>query len=108
MQKQSENVQTNHIIVDEKSESAKEKCEVRSLKEAQTFVTDNRKTRLKKSKTYAKVFQSSQAQNYSCSGKNVMNLESIKKDLNCEDLSIISASPPAIAYKCNSLSLKSA
>ena len=97
MQKQSEYVQTNHMTVDEKFESANEKCEVRSLKEALKFVTDNRKTRLKKSKIYAKVLQSRQAQDYSCSGKNVMNLEAIKKDLlNYEDLSIISASPPAL------------
>ena len=49
MQKQSENLHTNHIIVDEKVESAKEKCEIRLLKEAltsvieisTTFVTDN-------------------------------------------------------------------
>ena len=55
MQMQSEYVQTNHIAVDEKSESAKEKCEIRSLKEALKFITDYRKTRLKKSKIYAKV-----------------------------------------------------
>ena len=55
MQKQSEYVQTNHITVDEKSESAKEKCEIKSLKEALKFVTDNRKTRLKKPKIHAKV-----------------------------------------------------
>ena len=49
MQKQSENLHTNHIIVDEKVESAKEKCEIRLLKEAPAsvmdintrFVTDN-------------------------------------------------------------------
>ena len=53
MQKQPENLHTNHIIVDEKVESAKEKCEIRLLKEAPTsamdistkFVTDNRKAR---------------------------------------------------------------
>ena len=63
MQKQSENLLTNYIIVDEKVESAKEKCEIRLLKEAPTsvmdistkFVTDNRKARLKKSKTYAEI-----------------------------------------------------
>ena len=83
------------------------------------FVTDNSKSRLKKSKTYAEVLQSSQAQDYSCSGENVMNLEVIKKDLlNSENSSIISASPPALctntsspenpsAYKCNRLSLES-
>ena len=62
MQKQSENLHTNHIIVDEKVESAEEKCEIGLLKESLTlvmdistkFVTDNRKARLKKSKTYAK------------------------------------------------------
>ena len=51
------------MIVDEKVESAKEKCEIRLLKEAPTsvmdistkFVTDNRKARLKKSKTYAEI-----------------------------------------------------
>ena len=98
MQKQSENVQTNHIIiVDEKFASAEEKCEIRSLKEALKFVTGNWKTRLKKSKIYAKVFQSSLAQDYSCSGKNVRNLEAIKKDLlNSENSSIISASLPAL------------
>ena len=49
MQKQSENVYTNHITVDEKFELAKEKCEIRSLKEAKMsvrnigtkFVTNN-------------------------------------------------------------------
>ena len=63
MQKESGNVHTNHIIVNEKFESAKEKCEIRSLKEAPTsvmnistkFITDNRKARLKKSKTYAEI-----------------------------------------------------
>ena len=68
MQKQSENVHTKQIIVDEKFESAKDKCQIRSLKEAPTsvmnistkFVTDNRKVRLKKSKTYAEVLQLSQ------------------------------------------------
>ena len=68
MHKQSENVHTNHIIVDEKFESAEEKCEIRSLKEAPTsvmnigtkFVTDNRKAMLKKSKTYAEALPSSQ------------------------------------------------
>ena len=65
MQKQLENVQTNHIIVDEKFESAKEKCEIRLLKEAPTsvmnistkFITVNRKAKLKKSKTYAEILQ---------------------------------------------------
>ena len=50
MEKQAENLHSNHIIVDEKVESAKEKCEIRLLKEAPTsvmdistkFVTDNR------------------------------------------------------------------
>ena len=81
MQKHTESVQTNHIIVDEKFESAKEKCKIKSLKEAPTslmnistmFVTDNRKVRLKKTKAYAEVLQSSQAQDYSCSGENVTN-----------------------------------
>ena len=49
MQKQSENLLTNYIIVDEKVESAKEKYEIRLLKEALAsvmdintrFVTDN-------------------------------------------------------------------
>ena len=49
MQKQSENLPSHHIIVDEKVESAKEKCEIRLLKEALAsvmdintrFVTDN-------------------------------------------------------------------
>ena len=124
---QLENVQTNHIIVDEKFKSSKEKCEIRSLKEALTsvmnistkFVTDNRKARLKKSKTYAEVSQSSQAYDYNCSGENLMNLEAIKKYLlNSENSSIISASPPVLctntpspenssAYKCNRLSLES-
>ena len=40
MQKQSENLHTNHIIVDEKVESAKEKCEIRLLKEALMSVMD--------------------------------------------------------------------
>ena len=51
MQKQSENVHTNYIIVDKEFESAKQTCEIRSFKEAPTsvmnistkFVTDNRK-----------------------------------------------------------------
>ena len=51
MQKQAENLHSNYIIVDEKVESPKEKCEIRLLKEAPTsvmdsrtkFVTDNRK-----------------------------------------------------------------
>ena len=121
-QNQSENVHTNHISVDKKFESTKEKCEIRSLKEAPTsvmnistkFITDNRKARLKKSKTYCEVLKSSQAQDYSRSGENVMNLEAIKKDLlSSENSSIISTSPPALctntsssenssAYKCNS------
>ena len=89
MQNQSENVHTNHISVDKKFESTKEKCEIRSLKEATTsvmnistkFIVDNRKARLKKSKTYAEVLKSSQAQDYSRSGENIMNLKAIKKDL---------------------------
>ena len=40
MQKQSENLLTNYIIVDEKVESAKEKCEIRLLKEAPASVMD--------------------------------------------------------------------
>ena len=127
MQKQSENLHTNHIFVDEKVESAKEKCEIKLLKEAPTsvmdistkFITDNRKAGLKKSKTYAEVLQSTQGQNFSSSGENVINLEAIKKDLlNSKNSSIISTSPPALctntsspenssAYKCNSLSLES-
>ena len=63
MQKQSENLLTNYIIVDDKVESTKEKCEIRLLKETPTsvmeintkFVTDNQKARLKKLKTYAEV-----------------------------------------------------
>ena len=35
--------------------------------------------RLKKSKTYAEVLQSSQAQDYSSFGENLMNFEAIKK-----------------------------
>ena len=105
MQKQSENLYTNYINVDEKVESAKEKCEIRLLKEAPTsvkdisakFVTDNRKARLKRSKTYKEVLQSSQGQNFSSSGKNVINIEAIKKDLlNSENSSIISTLPSAI------------
>ena len=126
MQKQSENLHTNHIIVDEKVESAKEKCEIGLLKESPTlvmdistkFVTDNRKARLKKSN--AEVLQSNQGQNFSSSGENVINLEAIQKDLlNSENFSVIPTSPPALctnasypenssAYKCNSsLSLDS-
>ena len=41
------------------------------------FVTDNRKARFKKSKTYAEVLHSSQGQDFSGSGENVMNLEAI-------------------------------
>ena len=105
MQKQSENLHTNHIFVDEKVESAKEKCEIKLLKEAPTsvmdistkFITDNRKAGLKKSKTYAEVLQSTQGQNFSSSGENVINLEAIKKDLlNSENSFIISTSPPGI------------
>ena len=59
------------------------------------FITDNRKARLKKSKTYAEVLKSSQAQDYNRSGENVMNLKAIKKDLlSSENSSIISTSPP--------------
>ena len=86
MQEESGNVHTNHIIVDEKFESAKEKCEIISLREAlmpvtntsTKFVTDNQKARLKKSKTYAEVLQSSQGQDFNSSGENFMNLEAIK------------------------------
>ena len=61
------------------------------------FVTDNQKARLKKSKTYAEVLQSSQGQNFSSSGENVINLEAIKKDLlNSENSFIISTSPPTV------------
>ena len=99
MQKQSENLLTNYIIVDEKVESAKEKCEISLLKEAPAsvmdistkFVTDNRKARLKKSKKYAEVLKLSQGQNFNSSGENVINLEAIKKDLlNSKNSSIIS------------------
>ena len=63
MQKQSETLLTNYIIVDDKVESTKEKCEIRLLKETPTsvmeintkFVTDNQKAWLKKPKTYAEV-----------------------------------------------------
>ena len=87
MQEESGNVHTNHIIVDEKFESAKEKCEIRSLREdlmsvtniSTKFVTDNRKARLKKSKASAEVLQSSQGQDFNSSGENFMNLEAIKK-----------------------------
>ena len=83
------------------------------------FVTDNRKARLIKSKTYAEFLQSSQAQDYSSYGENVINLEAIKKDLlNCRNSSIILTSTAALctntsspknssAFKCNSLSLES-
>ena len=83
------------------------------------FFTDNQKLRLKKSKTYAEVLQSSQGQKFSSSGENVINLEAIKKDLlNSENSSIMSTSPPVLctntsshenssAYICNSLSLES-
>ena len=85
--KDSGNIYANHIIVGKKFELTKEKCEIRSLKEAPTsvmniitmFVTDKRKARLKKSKTYAEVLQSSQGQDFSSSGENVRNLEAIKK-----------------------------
>ena len=108
MQKQPENLHTNHIIVDEKVESAKEKCEIRLLTEAPTsvmdistkFVTDNRKARLKKSKLYAEVLQSTQGQKFSSSGENVINLEAIKKDLlNSGNSSITSTSPLALCTK---------
>ena len=87
--KQSENVHNKHTIVYKKSESANERCQIRSLKKAPTsvidistkFITDNPKGRLKRSKTYAEVLQSGQAQDYSSYGENVMNLETIKKDL---------------------------
>ena len=122
MQNQSENVHINHISVDKKFESTKEKYEIRSLKEAlmsvmnirTKFITDNRKVRLKKSKTYVEVLKSNQVQDYSSSGENGMNLQAIKKDLlSSENSSIISTSPPALynntsssenssAYKCNS------
>ena len=61
------------------------------------FVTDNQKARLKKSKTYAEVLQSSQSQNFSSSGENVIKLEASKKDLlNSKNSSIISTSPTAL------------
>ena len=44
MHKQSKNVQSNHIIIDDEFESAK-KSEIRSLNISTTFVTDNRKTK---------------------------------------------------------------
>ena len=43
------------------------------------FVTDNRKARSKKSKTYAEGLKSSQAQYYSSSGEKVINLEANQK-----------------------------
>ena len=110
MQQQYKNVETKHITADESLERAKEKCEIRSLKEVPAslmnistkFVTDNQKAMLKKSKTSAEVLQSSQAQEKSSS----------------ENSSIISVSSPALctnisspenlsAYKCNTLTLKS-
>ena len=110
MQQQYKNVETKHITADESLELAKEKCEIRSLKEVPTslmnistkFVTDNQKAMLKKSKTSAEVLQSSQAQEKSSS----------------ENSSIISVSSPALctnisspenssAYNCNTLTLKS-
>ena len=83
------------------------------------FVTDNQKARLKKSKTYAEVLQSSQGQNFSSSSENVIKLEAITKDLLIfKNSSIISTSQPGLCnstsspensstYKCNSLSLES-
>ena len=58
MQKLSENVHINYIIVDKEFESAKQNCEIRSFKEAPTsvmnistkFVTDNRKSEVLQSK----------------------------------------------------------
>ena len=71
---------------------------VRSVMDISTkFATDNRKARLKKSKTYAEVLQSSQCQNFNSSGENVINLEAIKKDLlNSKNSSRISTSPNAL------------
>ena len=73
------------------------------------FVTDNQKARLKKSKTYAEVLQSSQGQNFSSSGENTINLEAIKKDLLNSENSCTNTSSPenSSAYKCNSLPLES-
>ena len=75
-------------------------------------------TKFKKSKICAEVLQSSQGQDFSSSGENVINLEAIKKDLlNSENSSIILTSSPALctntsspenssAYQCNNLSLE--
>ena len=75
-------------------------------------------TKFKKSKIYAEVLQSSQGQDFSSSGENIINLEAIKKDLlNSENSSIILTSSPALctntsspenssAYQCNNLSLE--
>ena len=107
----SQKIHTNRIIVGEKFESAKEKCEITSLKEAPTsvmnintkFVTDNRKARSKKSKTYAEGLKSSQAQYYSSSGEKVMNLEAIKKYLlNSENCSLTSTAPPEFCTNTSS------
>ena len=66
-------------------------------------VTDNRKARLKKSKTYEEVLQSSQTQDNSNYGENVMDLEAIKKDLlNSENSFKISTSPPALCTNTSS------
>ena len=59
MHNQSDNVHTNHVIVDDKIESAKERCEIMALKEdpasvtniSTKLVTNNQKARWKSSKT---------------------------------------------------------
>ena len=67
------------------------------------FVTDNRKARLKKSKTYAEGLKSNQAQDYSSSGEKVINLEAIKKYLlNSENCSLTSTTPPEFCTNTSS------
>ena len=67
------------------------------------FVIDNRKVQLKRSKPYAEVLQSYQAQDYKSYGEDVMNLEPIKKDLlNYENSSLIITSPPALCPNTSS------
>ena len=110
MQQQYKNVETKHITADESLDRAKEKCEIRSLKEVPTslmnistkFVTDNQKAMLKKSKTSAEVLQSSQAQEKSSSEHSSMI--SVSSPALCTN---ISSPENSSTYKCNTLTLKS-
>ena len=65
------------------------------------FITDNRKTTLKRSQTYADVVQSSQ--DTSSSDENVIDFESIKRDLlKSDNSSVKPVSPPVLSTDSSS------